>query len=187
MYLFLIPLLFGFVSNAASAFTATYSRRWGEKRGKLVSAFLRNVTGMPLWTVGYILAFRAALPLLFTPNPFTEISGWSLIALGALIILWSLPGLGRRAFAPSTQDTLVASGLHAYVRHPLYSGVLLEFAGLAILNPSYATVLACLLGMVWIYLQARFEELDLLQRIPAYREYMQRVPRFIPRLRKRRA
>ena len=44
-------------------------------------------------------------------------------------------------------------------------------------------LLAVSLGVGWVLIQARLEELDLLQRMPAYREYMQRVPRFLPRLR----
>jgi hypothetical protein len=31
-------------------------------------------------------------------------------------------------------------------------------------------------------IQARLEEVDLVQRLPAYREYMEEVPRLIPRL-----
>jgi protein-S-isoprenylcysteine O-methyltransferase Ste14 len=44
-------------------------------------------------------------------------------------------------------------------------------------------VLDCALGIGWIFVQARLEELDLLQRMPAYQEYMNRVPRFLPHLR----
>jgi protein-S-isoprenylcysteine O-methyltransferase Ste14 len=61
----------------------------------------------------------------------------------------------------------------------------LGFAGLALLRPTATVVLACTLGVVWLIVQARLEELDLVQRLPAYREYMQQVPRFFPCLRKR--
>jgi protein-S-isoprenylcysteine O-methyltransferase Ste14 len=37
----------------------------------------------------------------------------------------------------------------------------------------------------WLIAQARLEELDLVKRLPAYREYMEQVPRFVPRLRKK--
>jgi len=185
MYGFLIPLLLGFVLNWASAFTAAYSRRWGEKGGQLASLFLRNVVGIPLWAVGLGLAARASSPMFFTPGLATEALSWFLIATGAMTILWALVALGWRATSPSVRDTLVARGPYAHVRHPLYDGVLLEFAGLVLLSPSRATVLACALGVGWVVVQARLEELDLLQRIPAYREYMERVPRFVPRLSRR--
>jgi protein-S-isoprenylcysteine O-methyltransferase Ste14 len=44
-------------------------------------------------------------------------------------------------------------------------------------------LVACSLGWIWVLIQARLEEADLLQRLPAYRQYMQGVPRFVPRLR----
>jgi protein-S-isoprenylcysteine O-methyltransferase Ste14 len=185
MYVFLIPLLLGFALNAASAFTAAYSRRWGERRGQLASLLLRNVAGIPLWVVGLGLAIRTPSPLLFTPGPVTEALGWLLVSAGCVIILWSLLSLGWRAVMPSVRDTLVVHGLYAHVRHPMYGGTLLEFTGLAVLSPGHAAVLACALGAGWVVVQARLEELDLLQRIPAYREYMQRVPRFLPRLSRR--
>ena len=31
-------------------------------------------------------------------------------------------------------------------------------------------------------LQARLEELDLVARLPAYKEYMREVPRFVPKI-----
>jgi protein-S-isoprenylcysteine O-methyltransferase Ste14 len=66
------------------------------------------------------------------------------------------------------------------------AGLLLEFAGLVLLRPTQATVLACAIGVGWVHIQARCEETDLLQRLSAYREYMGQVPRFLPRVRARR-
>lgn len=63
--------------------------------------------------------------------------------------------------------------------------MILEFSGLALLVPTGAAMLACALGMVWGLVQVRLEEIDILQRLPAYREYMQRVPRFLPSLSKK--
>jgi protein-S-isoprenylcysteine O-methyltransferase Ste14 len=79
---------------------------------------------------------------------------------------------------PSVRDTLVRHGLYARVRHPIYSGMMLVFVGLALLRPTATVVVACALGFRWLMVQARLEELDLVQRLPAYREYMEQVPRF---------
>jgi protein-S-isoprenylcysteine O-methyltransferase Ste14 len=57
--------------------------------------------------------------------------------------------------------------------------------GLALLRPTLAVVLACSLRFAWLMIQARLAEVDLVQRLPAYREYMEEVPRFIPRLGKK--
>jgi protein-S-isoprenylcysteine O-methyltransferase Ste14 len=185
MYLFLIPLLAGFAFNWASAFTDFYSRRFSERSGRLISFITRNIIGIPVWVVGLILAFRASAPLLFVPDLIVRILGWILILGGTIPMIWALAFLRRRAYSPSMQDTLVNSGIYKYIRHPIYSGALLEFLGGALLHPMMPVVLACALGWGYIYIQARFEELDLVRRVPGYREYMKQVPRFFPRLSRR--
>ena len=179
---FLFPLLLGFAFNSASAFTAAYSRRWGERRGQGLSLVLRDVLGIPVWALGYILAARTPSPALFTSSWASQALGWLLILAGAAVIVVGLRSLGWRAVSPSLSDSLVESGLYARVRHPLYSGMLLELAGLAVLLPTPPMLVACALGVIWTLLQARLEELDLLQRLPGYADYMRRVPRFVPRL-----
>lgn len=185
MYLFLIPLLIGFAFNWASAFTDFYSRRFGERRGRLISFITRNILGIPVWVIGLVLAFRGSAPSLFIPSPVTDILGWLLVVTGTLPMFWGLAFLGRRSFRPTRQDTLVSAGIYKYIRHPIYIGVLLEFVGSPLLHPMIPAVIACALGWGYIYVQARLEEFDLIRRIPSYRQYMDRVPRFFPRLRKK--
>lgn len=83
---------------------------------------------------------------------------------------------------PSVSDALVSHGLYAYARHPIYSGAMVLLAGLILINPSVTWALGCVLAGVWLVIQARLEEMDLAQRIPAYRDYMKKVPRFLPRM-----
>lgn len=85
---------------------------------------------------------------------------------------------------PSIKDTLVRHGLYAYVRHPIYAGGFVVVAGLALIRPTWAFVTACMLGSIWLIVQARLEEIDLLQRMPDYKEYVKQVPRFLPRFRR---
>jgi protein-S-isoprenylcysteine O-methyltransferase Ste14 len=183
MFYYLIPLMIGFSANLASAFTTAFSRRWGDRRGTLVTIILRNILGIPVWGVGFWMAARARSPDVFTPMTFTTAIGWILTALGGLVIILALVAIRWRAAAPARQDALVEHGLYARVRHPIHSGAQLEFLGLFLMIPSLTVALASLLGMLWVFLQTRLEEHDLLQRLPGYDEYMKRVPRFIPRLR----
>ena len=183
MFDFLIPLLLGFTANLSSAFTATFSRRCGERIGSVITVILRDVLGIPVWAIGLVFAFRTLPPMLFVSAVMTDILGGLLIAVGSVIILVALVAIRLRAAAPSTRDTLVQSGLYAHVRHPIHTGTLCEFIGLFLIRPTRTVALACAVGIVWVLIQTRVEELDLLQRLPGYREYMKRVPRFLPRLR----
>ena len=187
MYAFIIPLLLGFALAGASAFTAAYSRLWGERGGQFATVLLRNVLGIPLWVIGFVLALGEPASFLLVPRPIIQTLGWLLIAGGAVPAIWGHLQLGWRTHMPSMRDTLVRHGLYAYVRHPIYAGMLLVFVGIALLRSTWPVVVACTLGCLWLIVQAKLEEVDLLQRLPAYREYMGQVPRFIPRLWRRKS
>src|SRR3989338_1460244 len=178
MYHFLIPLLIGFALAGASAFTAAYSRRWGERGGRFATSLLRNMLGIPLYFYGLVLAWKTAAPLLFAPGAADQGLGWALIAAGAVPVIIGHLQLGWRTHMPAVGDSLMSTGLYAHVRHPIYSGRLLVFVGLALLQPSAPWLLACALSCVFFTVMGRLEEIDLLQRMPEYRDYMGRVPRF---------
>lgn len=184
MFYFLIPLLLGFTFNVASAFTAAWSRRWGEQRGRRITVVLRNLLGIPVWVIGLAMAVHVRTAALWTASPVEEILAWLLLAVGSVIIGLALASLRTRAAAPSTRDTLVEQGPYARVRHPIHSGMFLMWPSVVLLHPTGVVLLACAIGACWTLVQTRAEELDLLERLPAYREYMGRVPRFVPRLRR---
>lgn len=177
-------IITGFALVGASAFTSAYSRRWGEKGGQWATIILRNLIGIPLWVTGFVLAWLEPSPFLFNPNMMFKLIGLLLIILGTVPFIWGHVELGWRTHMPSVKDTLVRHGLYAYVRHPIYAGGFVLLAGLAVIRPTSGFVLACILGFIWLIVQARLEEIDLLQRMPDYKDYMKQVPRFLPRLRR---
>ena len=184
MALFLIPLLLGFALAGASAFTAAYSRWWGERGGQTASSILRNFLGIPLWMLGLMMAWLLPSRFVLGPAKGSAVLAWLLIIVGSIPVVWGHLALGWRTHFPSTRDTLVRDGLYGRVRHPIYAGGMLVFIGLALLKPTSAFLLACAGGFVWLIAQARLEEIDLVRRLPGYREYMKEVPRLVPRLRK---
>lgn len=178
-------LLTGFALCGASAFTAIYSRWWGEKGGQMATIVLRNLTGIPLWFVGAVLAWLAPSPFLFSPDIKVKLFAWFLIIAGSIPFIMGHIEIGMPTHMPSVKDKLVRHGLYAYVRHPIYAGGILIIIGSALLKPTSSFALACVLAFGWLIIQARLEEIDLLQRMPDYREYMGEVPRFIPHFRGR--
>jgi protein-S-isoprenylcysteine O-methyltransferase Ste14 len=182
LHLFLIPLLLGFALVGASAFTAAFSRWWGERRGERVTSILRNFLGIPLAVLGFILAWLQPAPDLFIAGSVAKSLGWLLVIAGSVPFVWGHAVLGSPTGWPSVRDKLVRHSLYAYVRHPIYAGGLLMFAGGVLLKPTITVVAACALGFIWLIVQARLEEIDLVERLPQYREYMEQVPRFFPRL-----
>jgi len=177
-------IILGFVLIGSSAFTAAYSRWWGEKGGQWVTIILRNLLGIPLWVTGFVLAWIEPSPFLFNPNITLKLIGSLLIILGSIPFIWGHIELGWRTHMPSIKDTLVRHGLYAYARHPIYAGGFVIVTGVALIRPTWAFATACMLGFIWLIAQARLEEIDLLQRMPGYKDYMKQVPRFLPRLRR---
>ncbi len=183
MLLFLIPLVVGFAFNSVSAFTTYFSTRFGERVGRIACIILRDVLGIPVWVTGFALAILIPSPQLFAASLVTSVFAGLFILSGVVLITAGLIYLRWRAAAPALKDSLVVTGLYSRIRHPLYSGMLLELVGLFLWSPVLNMLIACFMASLWVVLQSRLEEADLLQRLPAYRDYMARVPRFIPKLR----
>ena len=184
MYWFLIPLVLGFLSNLASALTTRYSVKWGKTGGTFITILLRDIFGIPVWAIGFVMAISESSHMLYEVTLIFKIIGWLIIGIGGVIIIVALVSIRTKAAAPSTSDSLVKDGIYSVIRHPIHSGTFLEFIGLFILWPSLQVGIACALGIIWILLQSGLEEKDLMTRIPEYKEYKSRVPAFIPGLKR---
>jgi protein-S-isoprenylcysteine O-methyltransferase Ste14 len=123
--------------------------------------------------VGFVFAafyFWAAKPVI-----------WWLLA-GAMV---AVAGLLIRALASghvTKNEALTTSGPYAYVRNPLYLGSVVTAAGFAIAARSLWVAAAMIVIFLIIYLPViRSEEAFLQTRFPEFDEYVQHVPRLVPR------
>jgi protein-S-isoprenylcysteine O-methyltransferase Ste14 len=117
-----------------------------------------------------------------------RLSGIALLSLATFVEAWAIRVMGRNLVSEAEvrADTeLVTGGPFGLVRHPLFSSLLLLWAGAAacLLSPVLAVGLAILLPA--FYLRARIEEDMLIRHFgEAYLEYAACVPMFVPRLRR---
>lgn len=184
MFLFIVPLLIGFTLNLASAFTTKYTHILGERGGRIATFVLRVILGIPLWVLGLSIAIAISSPFAFPPGLVTDLLGRLLGLLSSVLVIWGLLSLGIPAAIPSLRDVVVRHSIYSRIRHPIYSGAIIGFTAVILLKPTSSVVVASALGILWLILQTRCEEIDLLQRSPDYQEYMEQVPRFLPRIRK---
>jgi protein-S-isoprenylcysteine O-methyltransferase Ste14 len=122
----------------------------------------------------------------------SDILGWAGIALCVLGFGLAISArwyLGRNWGMPMSrkeQPELITSGPYAYIRHPIYTGLILAMLGSAIgVNISWALMLVPV-SAYFIY-SARREETIMLQQFPEqYAAYMARTGMLAPRLFRRR-
>lgn len=133
------------------------------------------------------VAYGAALTL----SPSEEWGFWRWLGVpmiaGAMILLTpSLWAHGRKLTPlpePNPQLGLIQTGVYAFIRHPMYLGLMLLTLGLAIFSMKRGALGVALAFVVFFNLKAREEERRLLQRYPEYADYMRRTGRFLPRWR----
>ncbi|MGH7438517.1 MAG: methyltransferase family protein, partial [Polyangiaceae bacterium] len=109
--------------------------------------------------------------------------GWVLYAAGLLLVLVAQAQMGGawRIGVDVRPTELVTRGLYAYVRNPIYAGMMLLGAGLAALTPSPWTLGCAVVYAAIIRVQTSIEERHLLSlHGDAYRAYLARAGRFVP-------
>jgi len=82
---------------------------------------------------------------------------------------------------PRDGAELVETGVYAFVRHPIYGGLILAAFGWAIVQASIVAVALVVLLAAFLRVKSTREEAWLEQRFPAYAAYRMRTPRLIPR------
>jgi protein-S-isoprenylcysteine O-methyltransferase Ste14 len=93
--------------------------------------------------------------------------------------LTGLKGLAIEQPAP----TLMVSGLHRYVRHPLYIGTFMALWGLFLLLPLLSILISNLVITVYTILAIPLEEKKLIKEFGNdYLDYRKSVPALIPKL-----
>jgi protein-S-isoprenylcysteine O-methyltransferase Ste14 len=118
-------------------------------------------------------AGRAGMPL-----P-VEAAGWVLILLSTLVIMAALRANSFAAPVIKLQDErhhqVADRGAYAFVRHPMYSGVVLYFCGMPLLLGSIWGLAMVPLLVALFAIRTEIEERALRRGLPGYADYAARV------------
>jgi protein-S-isoprenylcysteine O-methyltransferase Ste14 len=134
------------------------------------------------------------LPGWFTnPLAWNQILSWLLLAASLVPLVFGVHAIRTRgrptaqradepqllAFEKTTQ--LITGGIFAYIRHPLYSSLLLLTWGAFFKAPSFPGAALALASTGFLFLTARADEAECRRFFgPEYEAYMQRTRRFVP-------
>ena len=116
-------------------------------------------------------------------NPVAASLGVAICALGIENAIWARKNLGRNWGMPmSLRDghELVTTGPYAFVRHPIYSGILLAVVGTMLVEWFPWIALLAAIFAYFVY-AANVEERSMTRQFPdAYPEYVSRTKMLIP-------
>jgi protein-S-isoprenylcysteine O-methyltransferase Ste14 len=116
-------------------------------------------------------------------------AGVAMVALGAAVLLWAARNLGS-ALTPLPLPNgagLAAHGAYRWMRHPIYTGVILACLGAAIGAGTVLSYGATVAVAVFFEAKTRLEERWLLGAYDGYAEYAARTGKFLPGIGRRRA
>jgi protein-S-isoprenylcysteine O-methyltransferase len=146
-----------------------------------------------LWAVILVSLAVAVAAGILVPQAASEVL-WRLRTVGALLFVagmlvraYAIFYLGRFFtvdVALAADHRLIDTGPYRYVRHPSYTGALLEFLGLGIVFGNWISLLV-LMVPTWLVFKRRMtiEERALTQALGRdYADYMARTKRLIPGL-----
>lgn len=111
-------------------------------------------------------------------------AGAAIVALGLAFAVWARFALGRNWSGTVTVKQgheLVRSGPYRWVRHPIYTGLLIAFAGSAIARGEWRGVLAVVIVFAALWRKLKLEETWMIETFgEAYVTYQAEVPALIP-------
>jgi protein-S-isoprenylcysteine O-methyltransferase Ste14 len=142
-----------------------------------------------LWVVGQLVVF--AVVFLPPPGedwqnpPWLSLSATVIFGLGLVLVAVAALGLGRGLTptpVPRHGGQLVTGGLYRFVRHPIYTGVLLIILASTVRSQSFLQLLVAVLALLFFDRKAAWEERALAERYDGYPAYAAGTAKFFPGL-----
>jgi protein-S-isoprenylcysteine O-methyltransferase Ste14 len=138
--------------------------------GLLIGPWTAQVLGeRPTWQAGYYGAY-ALVGVMLTGLALTW---WARIHLGCL---WS------SAITRKEKHRLIETGPYGFVRHPIYTGLIIALLATAAIEATLVALLGALLIALGLWVKARAEERFLSTELApeTYESYRRRVPMLVP-------
>jgi protein-S-isoprenylcysteine O-methyltransferase Ste14 len=107
-----------------------------------------------------------------------------LCATGGILGLYTLchNKIGNFSVYPEIkqQAKLITTGPYQYIRHPMYTSLIVMMIGISLYNYHWINTLGLAMVFVAVILKANTEERLLVHRFPKYPAYQRQTQRFIP-------
>lgn len=151
-----------------------------------------RIVYMAFMVSSYLLMFDDGLSLGWLGRRFVPASaelgtaGVAITFVGIALAIWARWHLGQNWSATVTVKEgheLIRSGPYGRIRHPIYTGMLVAFAGTALALGEYRGLLALGIAILAFFAKARKEERYLVQEFGTrFEEHIRRTGMFLPKV-----
>jgi len=167
---------------------------WRQKAEQTSESAIYRIVRLAILAITFTLLFAkwTAVGILGKPfvpaSPAIEYVGFALGVAGTGLALWARVHLGQfwsDKVVLKVDHQLIRTGPYAFLRHPIYSGVLLGIAGTAILIDEWRGVLAFVILLTNYWVKAKREDRILAGAFPAdFVDHKSQAGFLLPRLRR---
>ena len=172
----------------------SYYMRRGSESDQTISRTREDRLTVPLATSMSVLVTIAGLVHVFAPQrtrwatlPTPTWSRWVGVGLGIVslpLFAWTHHALGKNwsaALVTKKEHTLVSSGPYRWIRHPMYTALILQYVAFLLVSANWVIGIAGLGISVLCVARVGEEEALMVDEFgDQYRAYMQRTGRFLP-------
>lgn len=117
-------------------------------------------------------------PLIFSPIAF------GLLLAAFLLIVWAVVAMRKSKLRilpqPALKAVLITSGPYRFIRHPMYTALIIGALALVIMCPAIWRILTVVILSVTLFVKLTMEEEMLSDKFPQYQEYKKKSYRLIP-------
>lgn len=186
LFLFICWIIYFFMHSLLAAETV---KHWFKVVFNLQGRYYRlayNLLNLLALSALLCLHQLTASTLFFTTNNLSVVAALLVSVSGLAIMLAAAKAYDLPEFFGFKQETkmrLLTTGLHQYVRHPLYAGTLLACFGICILFPYWKNIVLLLLMFTYILIGIQLEEKKIVAAFGnEYKIYQKKVKSLIPGL-----
>jgi len=136
-------------------------------------------------TVLVILQFAASTVIALHAGP--ALRWWPsaiFVGLSGLMMVASVVAMGKRSLRihpqPADSGQLRTGGIYRFLRHPMYSALLLASLVILWTHPAWPVPISVIVVAIVLRAKIVIEERELRRKFPAYSDYAQKVPALIP-------
>jgi len=132
-----------------------------------------------------VVQFSCIIYLIFNIQP-NQLDWLEYFLLSMAVIIGSIAvinmNLNNLNIIPTLKDNhqLRTHGIYKFIRHPMYTSVLLSCLALVLSNPHWIAQLVMTVLLINLILKSNVEEKLLLKRFKGYSKYRRKTGRFLP-------